>query len=110
MNPDVVIEALVETARRRGLLNRSPGKRLARYAKDHHVQTLADMRAWLAKADGINADLAKRLTTDANGQHVVAGVAKDFLAHVLGGYAVVSKQDREGHVEVPEWIDSGGNN
>jgi len=62
VNADVVIEALVETARRRGLLNRSPGKRLARYAKEHHVQSLADMRTWLAAADGINADLAKRLT------------------------------------------------
>jgi serine/threonine protein kinase len=80
-----VIQALVEVARRRGLLGREPGRRLARYATDRHVHSLSDLRSWLANADGINPDLARRLTTLLAPAELPAFGDYRALAHLADG-------------------------
>ncbi len=61
MESGVVIEALVQVARKRRLLGMGPSQRLGEYAKQRGVANLDDLRRWLVSGDGLSAHLANQL-------------------------------------------------
>src|SRR5271168_4539225 len=61
MDSGVVIEALVQVARKRRLLGMGPSQRLGEYAKQRGVNNLDDLRRWLVSGDGLSAHLANQL-------------------------------------------------
>ena len=54
-----IIEALVQTTRKRRILPKGPSQRLGEYAAQKGIASLDDLRAWLAAGDGLSSDLAK---------------------------------------------------
>jgi len=61
MNQDVLIDALVQTVRKRRILGRGPSDRLGEFARQKGVQNLDDVRKWLAAGDGLSAPLASQI-------------------------------------------------
>jgi len=61
MDSSIIIEALVQVARKRRLLNHSASVRLGEYAQQRGIANLDDMRRWLASGDGLSAHLANEL-------------------------------------------------
>ncbi len=61
MDGAVVIEALVQVARKRRLLGMGPSQRLGDYAQQRGVANLDDLRRWLVSGDGLSAHLANQL-------------------------------------------------
>jgi serine/threonine protein kinase len=61
MNQDVLIEALVQTARKRRILGRVPSERLGDFARQKGVRNLDDVRKWLDTGDGLSAPLAGQI-------------------------------------------------
>jgi serine/threonine protein kinase len=56
-----IIDALVQTTRKRRILPKGPSQRLGEYAAQKGIASLDDLRAWLAAGDGLSSDLAKKL-------------------------------------------------
>jgi serine/threonine-protein kinase len=56
-----IIDALVQTTRKRRILPKGPSQRLGEYAAQKGIASLDDLRAWLAAGDGLSGDLAKKL-------------------------------------------------
>jgi serine/threonine protein kinase len=63
MDQQVIVEALVQVARKRRLLGLGPSQRLGEYAQQKSIQNLDDLRRWLAAGDGLSAHLANQLLT-----------------------------------------------
>ena len=61
MESGVIIEALVQVARKRRLLGQGPSQRLGEYAKQRGIANLDDLRRWLMSGDGLSAHLANQL-------------------------------------------------
>jgi len=61
MNQDVLIDALMQTVRKRRILGRVPSERLGDFARQKGVQNLDDVRKWLAAGDGLSAPLANQI-------------------------------------------------
>ena len=61
MNQDILIDALVQTVRKRRILGRGPSDRLGEFARQKGVQNLDDVRKWLATGDGLSAPLASQI-------------------------------------------------
>jgi len=61
MNSEVIIDALVQVARKRRLLAAGPAQRLGDYAKQKSLANLDDLRRWLKAGDGLSAHLANQL-------------------------------------------------
>jgi serine/threonine protein kinase len=61
MNSEVIIDALVQVARKRRLLAAGPAQRLGDYAKQKNLANLDDLRRWLKAGDGLSAHLANQL-------------------------------------------------
>jgi serine/threonine protein kinase len=63
MDQQVIIDALIQVARKRRLLAAGPSQRLGEYAKQKSIANLDDLRRWLASGDGLSAHLANQLTS-----------------------------------------------
>ncbi len=61
MDQQVIIDALVQVARKRRLLAAGPAQRLGDYAKQKGLANLDDLRRWLKAGDGLSAHLANQL-------------------------------------------------
>jgi serine/threonine protein kinase len=61
MNPPPALVALVEAGRKRRILTRTQAERLSGYAGTKDVASLPALRSWLASADGLHPDLARKL-------------------------------------------------
>ena len=61
MDQQVIIDALVQVARKRRLLAAGPAQRLGDYAKQKELANLDDLRRWLKAGDGLSAHLANQL-------------------------------------------------
>ncbi len=61
MDQSVIIDALVQVARKRRLLAAGPAQRLGDYAKQKGLANLDDLRRWLKSGDGLSAHLANQL-------------------------------------------------
>lgn len=61
MEQQVIIDALVQVARKRRLLAAGPAQRLGDYAKQKGLANLDDLRRWLKAGDGLSAHLANQL-------------------------------------------------
>lgn len=61
MNQDVLVTALVESARKRRFLGRAACARLGDFARQKGVQNVEDVRRWLVSGDGLSAPLANQL-------------------------------------------------
>lgn len=61
MDQQVIIDALIQVARKRRLLATGPSLRLGEYAKQKGIANLDDLRRWLASGDGLSANLANQL-------------------------------------------------
>ena len=61
MDQQVIIDALVQVARKRRLLAAGPAQRLGDYAKQKGLANLDDLRRWLKSGDGLSANLANQL-------------------------------------------------
>jgi serine/threonine protein kinase len=57
----IVIEALIQVARKRRLLGFGPSQRLGEYAQQRKISNLDDLRKWLVAGDGLSAHLANQL-------------------------------------------------
>ena len=55
------IAAMIEAGRKRRILTRAQAERLADYAVSKGLADIAALRAWLASADGLHPDLARKL-------------------------------------------------
>ena len=53
MDQSVIIDALVQVARKRRLLAPGPAQRLGDYAKQKSLANLDDLRRWLKSGDGL---------------------------------------------------------
>lgn len=61
MDQQVIIDALVQVARKRRLLAAGPAQRLGDYAKQKGLANLDDLRRWLKAGDGLSANLSNQL-------------------------------------------------
>ncbi len=61
MDQQVIVDALVQVARKRRLLAAGPAQRLGDYAKQKGLANLDDLRRWLKAGDGLSAHLANQL-------------------------------------------------
>lgn len=61
MDQQVIIDALVQVARKRRLLAGGSAQRLGDYAKQKGLANLDDLRRWLKAGDGLSAHLANQL-------------------------------------------------
>ncbi len=80
MDGSIIIEALVQVARKRRLLSMSASARLGDYARQKGVANLDDLRTWLAAGDGLSAHLANELL----------GLVPKAEQKPLGGYIPVA--------------------
>ncbi|MBA3707966.1 MAG: protein kinase [Planctomycetes bacterium] len=62
MDQQVVIEALVQSTRKRRILPKGPSSRLGDYAKQKGVDSIDSLRAWLATGEGLSSDLVRKIT------------------------------------------------
>jgi serine/threonine protein kinase len=61
MDQQVIIDALVQVAKKRRLLAAGPAQRLGDYAKQKGLANLDDLRRWLKAGDGLSANLSNQL-------------------------------------------------
>ena len=85
MDQHVIIDALIQVARKRRLLAAGPAQRLGDYAKQKNISSLDDLRRWLKSGDGLSAHLANQLL-----EQIPTSEVKPFgpyvpLAHLADG-------------------------
>jgi serine/threonine protein kinase len=85
MDQQVIIDALIQVARKRRLLAAGPAQRLGDYAKQKNLANLDDLRRWLKAGDGLSAHLANQLL-----EQIPTSEIKPFgpyipLAHLADG-------------------------
>ena len=85
MDQQVIIDALIQVARKRRLLAAGPAQRLGDYAKQKNLANLDDLRRWLKSGDGLSAHLANQLL-----EQIPTSEIKPFgpyipLAHLADG-------------------------
>ncbi len=85
MDQQVIIDALIQVARKRRLLAAGPAQRLGEYAKQKNLANLDDLRRWLKSGDGLSAHLANQLL-----EQIPTSDVKPFgpyvpLAHLADG-------------------------
>jgi serine/threonine protein kinase len=85
VNHVAVVEAVVEAACKRRILDREPGRRLAHFALEHGATSLESLRAWLGGPGQISADLAKRLAGILAPQDMEPFGAYHAFAHLADG-------------------------
>jgi serine/threonine protein kinase len=85
MNTAILIDSLVQVARKRRLLSAGPAQRLGDYAKQKQLHNLDDMRAWLRAGDGLSGHLANQLLGLVPGEDVKPLGPYIPLAHLADG-------------------------
>ena len=101
MTTPVFVTALIEAGRKRRILTRTQADRLTEYAAGKELATLDALREWLAKADGLHPDLARKLNaTLPPGDQRALGPYQP-LAHLAdGGMGSVWLAAKDGSSEV----------
>ncbi|MBA2480406.1 MAG: protein kinase [Planctomycetes bacterium] len=85
MDQQVVIEALVQSTRKRRILPKGPSTRLGDYAKKKGVDSLVSLRAWLASGEGLSSDLVRKITEFLPPPTLTAFGKYTPLAHLADG-------------------------
>jgi serine/threonine protein kinase len=85
MEQRVLIEALVQATRKRRILPKGPSSRLGEYAVQKGVRSLDDLRAWLAKGEGLSQDLARKVLEFLPPPELKAFGPYTALAHLADG-------------------------